>query len=162
MTFRPLPICLILALLTCAVGIPISSAYAASIWRVKTSGSFVTLRYGPLDEREKAPFLLSCLNGVGIAVLSVNMDLPEKEKGAAITIDFSAGDTVAPVAGETATEDDTGITYGEASDIAVTPILKVLEQKGPVMMKSGANAIELTDIGRSEAVTEFAKECSVD
>ena len=162
MTVRPLPIFLSLAILACAVGLPASSASAANIWRVKTSGSFVTLRYGPLDEQASAPFLLSCLNGVGIAVLSVNMDFPQEEAGEALTLEFSAGDKTAPIAGETAVEDGTGVIYGEAGDIAVTPLLKVLEQKGPVTVKSGANAIELSDIGRAETVAEFAKDCSVD
>ena len=82
MKFRPMPICLSLALLASTIGLPFSSAYAANVWRAKMSGSFVTLRYGPLDEREKAPFLLSCLNGVGIAVLSVHMDFPEQRRRA--------------------------------------------------------------------------------
>ena len=162
MTIRRLPICLLLALLACGAGFPASSASAADVWSAKTSGSFVTLRYGPLDERERAPFLLSCLNGIGIAVLSVNMDFPERETGEALTFEFSAGDKTAPVAGETAAEDGTGFIYGEAGDIAVKPILKVLEQKGPVTMKSGANAVELSDAGRAEAVAEFAKDCSLD
>jgi hypothetical protein len=162
MPFRPLRIFLCLALLAGAAGLPMTPAYANNIWQVKTSGSFVTLRYGPLNERENAPFLLSCLNGVGIAVLSVYMDFPQRETGEALTIEFSAGDKTAPVAGETAAEDGTGLIYGEAGDIAVKPILRVLEQKGPVMMKSGANAVELSDVGRAETVAEFAKDCSLD
>lgn len=162
MPFRPLPICLLLALLAGATGVPVTSARAADIWQAKTSGGFVTLRYGPLDERENAPFLLSCLNGVGIAVLSVHMDFPQEEPGEALTFEFSAGDKTAPVAGETAAADGTGIIYGEAGDIAVKPILKVLEQKGPVTMKSGDNAVELSDVGRAEPVAEFAKNCSLD
>ncbi|WP_159079796.1 hypothetical protein [Methyloceanibacter sp. wino2] len=162
MPFRSLPIFLSLALLAGAVALPVTSAHAANIWQAKTNGSFITLRYGPLDERENAPFLLSCLNGIGIAVLSVHMDFPQEETGEALTIEFSAGDKTAPVAGETAAEDGTGIIYGEAGDIAVTPILKVLEEKGPVTMKSGANAVELSDAGRAETVAEFAKNCSLD
>jgi len=164
MTFRPLPICLVLALLASVVGFQISPADAANtnIWRAKTNGSLVTLRYGPIDERANAPFMLSCLNGVGIAVLSVHMDFPERGSGEALTIDFSAGDKTAAIAGETAAEDGTGLIYGEAGDIAVTPLLKVLEEKGPVTMKSGANAVELSDLARKENVAEFDKDCSLD
>ncbi|MEM8643516.1 MAG: hypothetical protein AAGF09_01335 [Pseudomonadota bacterium] len=162
MTFRPLPNFLVFALLASVVGISASPASAANIWRAKTSGTLVTLRYGPLDERANAPFLLSCLNGIGIAVLSVNMDFPEREAGEAITIDFSAGDKTAEIAGETASEDGTGLIYGESGDIAITPLLKVLEQKGPVTMKSGANAIELSDLDRDVNVAEFDKDCALD
>jgi len=66
------------------------------------------------------------------------------------------------VAGETAAEDGTGVIYGEAGDIAVTPILKVLREKGPVSMKSGAIGYELSETGRAEAVAKFSKDCSLD
>lgn len=137
-------------------------AQGADIWRAKSSGSFVTLRYGPLNERENPVFLLSCLNGVGIAVLSVYLDFPEQETGEAITIEFSADGQTTPVAGETASEDGTGVIYGEAGDIAVKPILKILNEKGPVSMRSGANGMELSTAGRAEAVAKFSKDCSLD
>jgi len=162
MTIRPLPICLFLAILATTAGFPAIVAHAADIWRVKTSGSFVTLRYGALDEQEQPVFLLSCLNGVGIAVLSVHMDFPERETGEALTVSFAAGGKMAPVAGETAAEDGTGVIYMEAGDIAVRPILKVLEQKGTVTMKSGEIAFDLPEQGRAESVAEFSKDCSLD
>lgn len=145
-----------------AVWLLTGPAQAANIWQAKASGSFVTLRYGPANERENPVFLLSCLNGVGIAVLSVYLDFPEREAGEAITVDFSAGGRTAPVAGETASEDGTGAIYGEAGDIALGPILKILNEKGPVSMKSGANGMELSSAGRAEAVATFSKDCSLD
>ena len=162
MTERRLPIGLFLAVLTIAAALSSRPAYAVDFWQAKTSGSFVTLRYGPPDEREKPVFLLSCLNGVGIAVLSVYMDFPENQPGDAITIDVSAGGQTAPVAGETAAEEGTGIVYAEAGDIAVTPVLKILKEKGTVTLKSGANAVDLSANGRAEAVAEFSKDCSLD
>ncbi|HBF60735.1 MAG TPA: hypothetical protein DDW48_04660, partial [Methyloceanibacter sp.] len=77
-------------------------------------------------------------------------------------IDFSAGGKTAAVAGETAAEDGTGVIYGEAGDIAVTPILNILKEKGPVTIKVGANAVELSTQGRAETVAEFSKDCSLD
>lgn len=162
MTERRLPIGLFLAVLMIGAALPSKPAHAADFWRAKTSGSFVTLRYGPPDEQEKPVFLLSCLNGVGIAVLSVYMDFPENQPGDAITIDFSADGQTTPVAGETAAEDGTDIIYAEAGDIAVTPILKILKEKGTVTMKSGAIAVDLSAEGRAEAVADFAKDCSLD
>ena len=101
---RRLPIGLFLAVLMIGAALPSRPAHATDFWQAKTSGGFVTLRYGPPDEREKPVFLLSCLNGVGIAVLSVYTDFPENQPGDAITINFSAGGQTAPVAGETAAE----------------------------------------------------------
>jgi hypothetical protein len=137
-------------------------AQGAAIWTANASGSFVTLRYGPLDRKEHPLFLLSCLNGVSIAVLSVHMDFPERESGDPITVELSAGGQTTSVAGETAREDGTGVIYGEAGDIAVKPILKILREKGPVAMKVGANGTELSDHGRAEALERFAKDCSLD
>ncbi len=137
-------------------------AEGANIWQAKTSGSFVTLRYGSLDEQEKPVFLLSCLNGVEIAVLSVYLDFPQEEPGEAITVAFSANGQTAQVAGETAREDGTGTIYGDAGDIAVKPILKILSEKGPVSMRSGANGVELSTAGRAEAVEQFSENCSLD
>ena len=147
---------------TLFVGALPAPALSADIWRAKASGSFVTLRYGPLDEQEKPVFLLSCLNGIDIAVLSVYLDFPEQETGEPITVEFSAAGQTAPVASETASEDGTGIIYGEAGDIAVKPILKILNEKGSVSMRSGANGIELATTGRAEAVAEFSKNCALD
>lgn len=139
-----------------------ASAQGSNLWQAKTSGSFVTLRYGPLDEREKPLFLLSCLNGVNIAVLSVYTDFPEREPGEAITVKFSAGDRSTTVAGDSAREEGTGVIYFEAGDIAVKPILEILGEKGTVSMTSGEIGNDLTEPGREAAVAEFSKDCRLD
>jgi len=142
--------------------LPGAYAQGSNLWQAKASGSFVTLRYGPLDEREKPLFLLSCLNGVNIAVLSVYMDFPQREPGDAITIQLSAADQSTSVAGESAQEDGTGIIYFEAGDIAVKPILKILSEKGQVSMTTGAIGNDLSEDGRAAAVAEFSKDCKLD
>jgi hypothetical protein len=141
--------------------LPGAYAQGNNHWQAKASGSFVTLRYGPLDEREKPLFLLSCLNGVNIAVLSVYMDFPQREPGDAITIKLSAGGQSTSVAGESAQEDGTGVIYFEAGDIAVKPILKILSEKGQVSMTTGAIGNDLSEDGRAAAVAEFSKDCKL-
>jgi hypothetical protein len=136
-------------------------AQGTNVWQAKTSGSFVTLRYGPLNEREKPLFLLSCLNGVSIAVLSVYMDFPETQSGDPITVKLTAGGQSTSVAGESAEEDGTGVIYFEAGDIAVKPIVKVLKEKGPVSMTSDAIGNDLAEAGRAEAIAEFSKDCKL-
>lgn len=154
-----LPVLLAAALL--AGMLPGAYAQGSNHWQAKASGSFVTLRYGPLDEREKPLFLLSCLNGVNIAVLSVYTDFPQREPGDAITVKLSAGGQSTSVAGESAQEDGTGIIYFEAGDIAVKPILKILSEKGQVSMTSGAIGNDLSEDGRAAAVAEFSKDCKL-
>jgi len=155
-----LPVLLVAAFL--AGMAPGAFAQGTNVWNAKTSGSFVTLRYGPIDEREKPVFLLSCLNGVNIAVLSIYMDFPERQPGDAITVKLTAGDQSTTVAGETAQEDGTGVIYGEAGDIAVKPILKVLSEKGTVSMTSGEIGQYLSEEGRAAAAAQFAKDCKLD
>lgn len=154
-----LPVLLAAALL--AGMLPGAHAQGSNHWQAKASGSFVTLRYGPLDEREKPLFLLSCLNGVNIAVLSVYTDFPQREPGDAITVKLSAGGQSTSVAGESAQEDGTGIIYFEAGDIAVKPVLKILSEKGQVSMTSGAIGNDLSEDGRAAAVAEFSKDCKL-
>lgn len=154
-----LPVLLAAALL--AGKSPGAYAQGSNHWQAKASGSFVTLRYGPLDELEKPLFLLSCLNGVNIAVLSIYMDFPQREPGDAITIKLSAGGQSTSVAGESAQEDGTGIIYFEAGDIAVKPILKILSEKGQVSMTTGAIGNDLSEPGRTAAVSEFSKDCKL-
>jgi hypothetical protein len=161
MTLR-LSLSALLAAALLAGMLPGAWAQGTNLWQAKSSGSFVTLRYGPVDDREKPLFLLSCLNGVSIAVLSVYTDFPQREPGEAITVNFGVGDQSASVAGESAQEDGTGIIYFEAGDIAVKPILKVLDEKGTVSMTSGAIGNYLSDAGRAAAVEQFAKDCKLD
>lgn len=158
MTKRLLPVCILAA----SVLVGTQAGIARDVWRAKTSGSFVTLSYGPLDAQARPVFLLSCLNGVNIAALSVYMDFDETEAGLPLTIELSASGQSAPVGGETARDEASGVIYGDFGDIAVTPILKILREKGPVMMTSGDERVELADAGRAEAVTEFSKDCKLD
>lgn len=162
MTQRPLASLLLAAGLVIASGAAAAWAQKSALWRANVSGGFATLSYGPLDPEEPQVFLLSCLDGVNIAVLSVHMDFPESETGVPVTIDLSGGAKAAPVAGETAREEASGAIYVEAGDIAVKPILEVLRESGPVTVKVGDVTAELSDQGRAERVAQFAKDCTLD
>lgn len=162
MTQRPLASLLLAAGLVIASGPEAVWAQTSALWRASVSGGFATLSYGPLDPEDRQVFLLSCLDGVNIAVLSVHMDFPESETGMPVTIDLSSGGKTAPVAGETAREEASGAIYVEAGDIAVKPILDVLRESGPVTVKVGDVAAELSERGRAETVAQFAKNCTLD
>lgn len=140
----------------------LSLAQESMIWNAKTSGSFVTLSYGPLDPQKNPVFMLSCLNGMGIAVLTLRPDLGDTKIGAPLTIEVTGGGATASVEGEAARDETTGTTYAEASDIKIKPIVEVLRTNGPITVKAGDATLELADHNLAQSVDQFTKDCALD
>jgi len=139
-----------------------SFAEETSVWNAKANGSFVTLTFGPISA-DKAPlFMLSCFNGMGIAVLDVRPELGDTKPGTPLSIDLAAGDQTAKVEGEATRDEESGATFAESSDAKVKPILDVLRVIGPVTLKVGTASTELTDTGRADAINRFTEDCTLD
>ena len=136
-------------------------AKETSVWTGKTNGSFVTLTYGPLDPAKTPLFMLSCFNGMGIAVLNVHADLPDNKPGKPLAIELAGGDLTVPVEAEAARDETSGVTFGEASDIEVKPILDLLRGKSPVTVNVAGTSTELSDHGRAQAVGKFTESCEL-
>ena len=67
---------LVLAFLTVTLlGASIARAEDTLVWISKANGSLVTLAYGPVDTTKAPLFLLSCFNGMDIAVLDVHQEI---------------------------------------------------------------------------------------
>lgn len=132
------------------------------VWIEKASEGFISLAYGPLDPAKPPLFLLSCFNGMSIAVLDLHTEIDGARPGEAITMELSAGDAKLPVKGEAARDDASGMIFGEASDIAVKPVLEVLRQSGPLTVTIGQTSATLSDQGRAQAVDQFSKHCELD
>jgi len=140
----------------------LSFAEETSVWNAKPNGSFVTLTFGPISA-DKAPlFMLSCFNGMGIAVLDVRPELGDTKPGTPLSIDLAAGDQTAKVEGEATRDEESGATFAESSDAKVKPILDVLRVIGPVTLKVGTASTELTDTGRADAINRFTEDCTLD
>lgn len=131
------------------------------LWMAKASGGLVTLAYGSPDPMKNPLFLLSCFNEMNIAVLDVHKDVTGVKPGDALTIELAAGAETAPVEGEAARDDVNNITFGEASDMALAPILDVLRETGPVTLTMGETSATLAEPGRAEALAQFVKDCQV-
>ena len=54
------------------------------------------------------------------------------------------------------------MTFAEASDIAVKPVLEVLRQAGPLTVTTGKASASLSDKGRAQAVERFTQDCALD
>ena len=157
--------CLFLAL-ACAVGaLPLASfarTEDALLWTEHSSDNLTSLAYGPLNPAENPLFMLSCFNGMSIAVLDVHHELAGTKPGEPLTIELSAGAAQSLVKGEAALDEANGVTFAEASDIAVKPVLAVLRAEGPLTVKLGETSATLSDKGRAEAVAQFSKDCLLD
>ena len=105
--------------------------------------------------------MLSCFNGMGIAVLNVHSDLPDTKPGTGITIDLASGELALPVEAEAVRDPASGDTLSEAGDIEIKPILNLLRGKSPVTIKVGGTNSKLSDHGRAEAVEKFTEACEL-
>jgi hypothetical protein len=132
------------------------------VWTEKSSGEFASLLYGPLDPNKTPVFMLSCFDEMGIAVLDVRMGTGGVKPGEPLTIELAAGDAKAPVEGEAAHDEANNIVFGEASDVAVQPILAVLRAPGPLTVSIGKTSATLSDLNRAQATDNFSKNCTLD
>ncbi len=132
------------------------------VWLEKSSEGLVSIAYGPVDPAETPLFLLSCFNAMGIAVLDVHKEIPDAKPGETLTIELSAGEAKASIKGEAARDDASGVTFGEASDIQVKPILEVLRVAGPLTIAMGKTSATLSEQGRTQAVAKFSQDCQLE
>ena len=132
-----------------------------SVWTGKANGGLATLSYGSIDLTKSPQFLLSCFNGMGIAVLDIRDAIAGVESGKPLTLQLLAGTQTVEIKAEGASDKD-GTIYAESSGVQVKPILAVLGQTGPVTLKIGDASTSFSDLGRSDAVKTFSEECVID
>ena len=157
---EPLPSCRSPACCIAARGEP---GQGNHVWSAKTSGSFVTLTYGPLDA-DKAPlFLLSCFNGMGIAVLDLHPGLRDDTKpGKPLTIELKAGDQTAQVEGEATRDEASGIDLRRGERYRGEALLEVLREKRPGDGSKRSASTELPNAGRADAVSRVHQRLQLD
>jgi hypothetical protein len=137
-------------------------AQESSVWTAKLNGDFVTLTYGSLNPDKSPLLMIACFNSMGIAVLNVHADFPEMKLGTPLMIEFASDGKTAPVDAEAGQDEPGDPIYGEATDIALEPILDVLRSDKPVTVTAGEVSAELAVHGRAAAVEQFTKDCSLD
>lgn len=158
-----LPALAVLAPLTILATLALSAhADDRSVWTGKANGGLATLSYGSIDITKSPEFLLSCFNGMGIAVLDIRVAIAPVEPGKPLTVQLLAGTQTVEIKAEGAGDSKEGATYAEASDVQVKPILAVLGQTGPVTLKIGDASTSFSDLGRTDALKNFSEECVID
>lgn len=133
-----------------------------SVWTGKANGGLATLSYGSIDTTKSPEFLLSCFNGMDVAVLDIRAAIAGVEAGKPLTLQLLAGTQTVKIQAEGASDGKEGATYVEASDVQVKPILAVLGQTGPVTLKIGEASTSFSDLGRMDALKTFSEECAID
>ncbi len=131
------------------------------LWTAREDGGLVSLSYGSFDPGKIPIFMVTCFNGMNIAVLNLHEELSGTEPGQKITIDIAAEAAQTPVQGEAASNERNGPLFAEASGVAIAPLLNVLKEPGPVTVSVGDTRVTLSDTGRPEAVATFSKACQV-
>src|SRR5262249_15908424 len=112
MMIGPLARTLFAVLIAVAASLSLARAEDSLVWISKSNGSLVTLGYGPVDPTKAPLLLLSCFNGMDVAVLDVHQDIAGAKPGQTLAIVLSAGAATASLEGETA--DASGSIFGEA------------------------------------------------
>ena len=149
------------ALLVAALA-SLSRAEEILLWTAREDGGLVSLSYGSFDRGKIPIFMLSCFNGMNIAVLNLHEELSGTEPGQKITIEIAAEAAQTPVQGEAARNERDGPVFAEASGVAIAPVLTVLKEPGPVTVSVGDTRVTLSDTGRPDAVAKFGKDCQVE
>ena len=131
-------------------------------WMVNHGEGNVTLVYGSTETGEDYSFFLSCDNKKKAAEMTVYEDIPGAKVGHKLDIEISVGSAKVALKGKTSTDEMSGYVFGVAKNIAVKPVVAVLNASGPAIAKMGKVTVNLPDIGRAAAVSEFAKACQLD
>jgi hypothetical protein len=150
-----------------ALAIPMAARAAESetgyVWTGgETEKGFSTLVYGSPETPEDLLFWVHCDMKKKTTEMTVYVDNPGTEVGQAITIELSAGAAKLPVKGKIVTDEMSGFLFAEARNFKVKPVIELLKPKGPASAKTGNVVTILPDDGRAEAVSEFAKACTLD
>lgn len=133
-----------------------------SVWTGKANGGLATLSYGSIDTTKSPEFLLSCFNGMDVAVLDIRAAIAGVEAGKPLTLQLLAGTQTVEIKAGGASDGKEGAAYAEASDVQVKPILAVLGQTGPITLKIGEASTSFSDLGRMDALKTFSEECAID
>jgi hypothetical protein len=136
--------------------------YSGFAWMSGAGGGDASLDYGSPETGEDYVFGLICRNKSKITEMTVYVDIAGTKVGDPLAIELKRGDVNLSLAGKIATDEMSGFLFAEAKAFKIKPILALLEEKGPVTVKTGGVLTTLPDDGRFKATAEFAKSCSLD
>ncbi len=149
-----------------ALGLAIALLVTPAAWAADNYSGFAWMNgAGGGDaslDGEDYVFGLICRNKSKITEMTVYVDIAGTKVGDPLAIELKRSDVNLSLAGKIATDEMSGFLLAEAKGFKIKPILALLEEKGPVTVKTGGILTTLPDDGRFKATAEFAKSCSLD
>jgi hypothetical protein len=155
------PIAVFVVLL--ASPLPTAAAETGYVWTGgETEKGFATLVYGSPETAEDLLFWIHCDMKKKATEMTVYEDNPGTKVGQAMTIELGAGAAKLPVKAKIGTDGMTGYLFAEAKNFKVKPVIELFKARGPVTAKTGKVVTTLPEKGRTTALAEFAKACTLD
>ena len=104
-------------------------------------------------------FEVSCHVALKSAGLSIYSDIADKLHKHPTPIEISVGSAKTTLQGWRGVESE---HFGWVEQLAVKPLIAVLSAPGDAIIKMGSIKLTFPDKGRADAVSEFAKTCTLD
>jgi hypothetical protein len=131
-------------------------------WMVNQGASDAAIVYGSTETPEDYSFAMSCNNKRKRSHLTVYEDIAGAKVGQKLTIEIGVGSAKVAIEGKTSTDEMSGYVFGIAEKFAVKPVITVLQESGPGVVKMNKTSVNLPEKGRAEAVTQFANACKLE
>jgi len=129
-------------------------------WTTNSDGGKAYLVYGSTETGEDYLYSLGCDGKRKSSDMTVYVDIAGTKVGDPVAIAFGPGKLSVP--GRIATDEMSGFHFAETAGFNIKPLIAVLREKGPVMVKTGDVVTTLPEAGRGKAVGKFAKSCALD
>lgn len=94
--------------------------------------------------------------------MTVYEDIAGAKVGQKLTIEIGVGSAKVAIEAKTSTDEMSGYVFGLAEKFAVKPVITVLQESGPGVVKMNKTSVNLPEKGRAEAVTQFANACKLE
>lgn len=134
--------------------------YPGFEWMSGAGNGSAFLTYGSPETGEDFVFAVTCRKKV--TGMTVYVDIAGTKVGDPTAVEFKGGMTELSLPGKITTDEMSGFLFAEAKGFKIKPILALLEEKGPITVKTGNVLTTLPDGGRDKATRKFAKSCSLD
>ena len=132
------------------------------VWMGQVTEGNALFVYGAQDSPEDMLFWIECNAKKKSTEMALYEEIPGAKVRDPITLELAGAAANVALKGKITTDEMSGFHYAVAESFKVKPVLDLFRGKGPVTVKAGKLTSSLPDKGRAEALTKFAKGCTLD